>query len=72
MIKEILERSDYQSFDFLGDIKKGSDSSKKFELSKLLEYDLLGKSCLDVGCNAGYFLFQLLEKKICLRTFRIR
>ena len=63
MIKEILERSDYQSFDFLGDIKKGSDSSKKFELSKLLEYDLLGKSCLDVGCNAGYFLFQLLEKK---------
>lgn len=62
MIKEAMERSDYQSFDFLGDRRKGSDSSKKFELSKLGEYDLRGKACLDVGCNAGYFLFRLLEK----------
>jgi SAM-dependent methyltransferase len=61
-ISEILEKSDYQTFDFLGDRKKGSNSGKKYELSKLEEFDLYGKTCLDVGCNAGYFLFRFLGR----------
>lgn len=61
-ISEILEKSNYQSFDFLGGRKRGSNSSKKYELSKLEEFDLYGKACLDVGCNAGYFLFRFLNK----------
>jgi SAM-dependent methyltransferase len=63
VVKEILKRSDYQTFDFLGDHRKGSDSGKKWELSKLEEFDLKGRTCLDIGCNAGYFLFRLLGKE---------
>jgi SAM-dependent methyltransferase len=61
-IHKILEKSNYQSFDFLGEKRRGSNSGKKYELSKIDTYNLEGKSCLDVGCNAGYFLFRLLDK----------
>ena len=61
-VKKIIESSHYQTFDFLGDRKRDSDSGKKYELSKLDEYNLNEKSCLDIGCNAGYFLFRLIDK----------
>jgi len=61
-LSKILEKSGYQTFDFLDGQRKGSNSGKKYELSKLEEYDIEGKTCLDVGCNAGYFLFRLLAK----------
>jgi SAM-dependent methyltransferase len=61
-LEELLAKSHYQSFDFLGKEKRDSNSGKKFELSKLDTFDLTNKTMLDVGCNSGYFMFRLLEK----------
>jgi Protein of unknown function (DUF1698). len=61
-LSEILSRSGYQAFDFLGSGPKGSRSGEKYQLSKLDQFEIEGKDCLDVGCNAGYFLFRLLDK----------
>lgn len=61
-IARILEPSHYQTFDFLGDNRRDSDSAAKYIASRLEEMDLVGKSILDVGCNAGYFLFRLRDK----------
>ena len=58
---ELLETSHYQTFDFLDGRKRDSDSADKWNKSKLQEYDLLGASVLDIGCNAGYFVFRLLS-----------
>jgi SAM-dependent methyltransferase len=63
-LEKILKESHYQTFEDLDGRKRDSDSAKKFELSRLSEMDLKGKSCLDVGCNSGYFLFKLLDKKL--------
>jgi tRNA (mo5U34)-methyltransferase len=57
-----LNMSFYQTFDWLGESLKASNSALKYELSKLTSFDLEGKSILDVGCNAGYFMFKLLGK----------
>lgn len=62
-LEELLTKSHYQSFDFLGKEKRDSDSGRKFELSKLETYDLKNKTMLDVGCNSGYFMFRLLPKE---------
>jgi len=62
-IPEILKKSHYQTFDLIEEDKRDSDSEKKFELSRLSSYDLEGKTCLDIGSNAGYFLFKLIDKK---------
>jgi len=62
-IPEILEKSHYQTFDLIVDDKRDSDSKQKFDLSRLSSYDLKDKVCLDIGCNAGYFLFKLLNKE---------
>lgn len=62
-ITKILEKSHYQTFDLIEGDKRDSDSKKRFELSRLSSYDLEGKTCLDVGSNAGYFLFKLMDKK---------
>jgi SAM-dependent methyltransferase len=59
----ILKQSHYQTFDFLGDVRRDSDSPKKYELSRLDAFDLADKSVCDAGCNAGYFLFRLLGKR---------
>ena len=59
---KILEKSHYQTFDFLDDTKRDSNSTLKFKLSNLDSYDLTDKIILDIGCNAGYFLFRLLNK----------
>ena len=61
-IANILEESFYQTFDLIEGDKRNSDSKKKFELSRLSSYDLKGKTCLDIGSNAGYFLFKLVNK----------
>ena len=61
-IKDIASKSYYQNFDFLGAGRGSSNSGKKWELSKLESYDITNKSVLDIGCNAGYFLFRLLNK----------
>lgn len=53
-----LKECNYQTFDFLGDTLRDSNSPEKYKLSKLNEMDNF-KSCLDIGCNAGYFLFRL-------------
>ena len=62
-VRKELEKSHYQTFDFLEENKKDSDSGEKYRLSKLGAFDLNNLSCLDIGCNAGYFLFRLLQKK---------
>ena len=61
-VAKILEKSHYQTFDLIEGDKRDSDSKGKFELSRLLSYDLKGKDVLDVGCNAWYFLFKLIGK----------
>jgi len=61
-ILEILKKSHYQRFDFLEDSAKDSNTSKKYELSKLDLFDIKDKKILDIGCNVGYFLFKLLDK----------
>lgn len=49
----------YQSFS--GDIRGSSNSSTKFQGLKL-DHDLIkNKTCLDLGCNEGYFCFKLVE-----------
>ncbi|GAG90237.1 unnamed protein product, partial [marine sediment metagenome] len=57
-----LEKSHYQTFNLIEGDKRDSDSKKKFELSKLSSYDLKDKTVLDIGSNAGYFLFKLINK----------
>ena len=60
---ELLKKSNYQTFDIFGNTFVGaSDSNKKFEMSRLSEEDINLKRILDIGCNAGYFLFRLSEK----------
>lgn len=61
-IEEILKLSHYQTFDLLNGDKRDSDSNGKYNCSKLANFDLTGKDILDIGCNAGYFLFRLLDK----------
>jgi SAM-dependent methyltransferase len=58
----ILTKSNYQSFDFLGDCKKDSSSCAKYECAKLDDISLENKIVLDIGCNAGYFIYRLLNK----------
>ena len=62
-LEDITKLSHYQTFDFLGGPQKDSNSGKKYELSRLDLMDLKGKDVLDVGCNAGYFLFRLFPKE---------
>ena len=61
-VVKILEKSFYQTFDLIEGDRRNSDSKEKFEHSKLSSLDLKGKTCLDIGCNAGYFLFKLMDK----------
>lgn len=60
-LREVLAPSHYQTFDFE---EKGKDSNSrmKYNLSRLDSLDVAGKTCLDVGCNAGYFIFKLKER----------
>ena len=67
-IEEILAASHYQTFDLIEGDVRDSNSKEKFKLSKLSSYGLQGKSCLDVGCNAGYFLFNLIDKEVSKLT----
>jgi tRNA (mo5U34)-methyltransferase len=60
-IEQILEKSHYQTFDFIEGDHRDSDSKGRFEKSRLESFDLVDKNILDVGCNAGYFLFRLLN-----------
>lgn len=61
-LKSFLAHSNYQTFDFLGEGMKASNSAEKYDLSRLTTFDLENKNVLDVGCNAGYFMFKLLGK----------
>jgi len=61
-MNSILEKSFYQSFDFIDNKIKASNSGEKYKSSRLEGFELLGQKVLDVGCNAGYFLFRLLDK----------
>jgi SAM-dependent methyltransferase len=61
-MKNLFEEANYQTFDFIGGPRRGSDSGKKYELSRLSEFDVKGKRVLDVGCNSGYFLYRMLDK----------
>lgn len=61
-LAKILEKSHYQTFDLIKGDKRDSDSKGRFECSGLSTYNLEGKSVLDIGCNAGYFLFNLINK----------
>ena len=61
-ISEILKPSHYQTFDLIEGDKRDSDSHGKFYHSRLPSFDLTDKSVLDIGCNAGYFLFKLINK----------
>jgi len=61
-VKNIIENTHYQTFDFLGGSRKDSLSGEKYKMSRLDDYDINGKNILDVGCNAGYFLFRLTPK----------
>ncbi len=47
----------YQSFDIIGD----SNSLLKYESLKLQDISITGKTCLDVGCNEGYFCHKMIE-----------
>jgi len=67
-IEEILAASHYQTFDLIEGDVRDSNSKEMFKLSKLSSYGLQGKSCLDVGCNAGYFLFNLIDKEVSKLT----
>lgn len=60
-----INDSSYQSFDFLQSEKKDSDSLEKLYKSNILLYDLNDKTIVDVGCNAGYFLYQLHRTYDC-------
>lgn len=60
-----INESSYQSFDFLQSDKKDSDSLEKLYKSNMLLYDLNNKTIVDVGCNAGYFLYQLHRTYDC-------
>jgi len=60
-LAKILEKSHYQTFELIKGDKRDSDSKGRFELSRLSSYDLKDKNVLDVGCNAGYFLFKLID-----------
>jgi cyclopropane fatty-acyl-phospholipid synthase-like methyltransferase len=62
-LEEILGPSHYQTFDFMGQTDRDSASGKKWLLSYLDAYDLKDKTVLDIGCNAGYFLFRMLQKE---------
>ena len=61
-LAKILEPSHYQTFDLIEGDKRDSDSKGKFDHSRLATFDLVDKSILDIGCNAGYFLFKLIHK----------
>jgi tRNA (mo5U34)-methyltransferase len=61
-LKPFMQASFYQTFDFLGEELKASNSAEKYDLSRLTTFNLEGKNILDVGCNAGYFMFKLLGK----------
>jgi len=61
-LDEILKESHYQTFDF-EEKNRDSNSRRKYDLSQLASLDVAGKACLDVGCNSGYFVFKLKEKK---------
>ncbi len=61
-LKPFMAHSNYQTFDFLGEEMKASNSAEKYDLSRLTTFDLENKNILDVGCNAGYFMFKLLGK----------
>jgi len=61
-LQEILKDSHYQTFDF-DSTKRDSRSKIKYDLSRLDSFDIKGKNILDVGCNAGYFLFKLQGKQ---------
>jgi SAM-dependent methyltransferase len=60
-MSNILDLSTYQSFDFLGDKLKASNTIEKYNKSKIEDIDLNNKKCLDIGCNAGYFCFRMLK-----------
>lgn len=62
-INEFWQKAHYQTFDIIGGPPCDSDSPRKYTFSRLDEMDLAGKDVLDIGCNAGYFLFRLLHKK---------
>lgn len=66
-LQEILKESHYQTFDF-EESRRDSNSRLKYDLSRLGSMDVTGKVCLDVGCNSGYFLFKLKEKKAAWST----
>lgn len=61
-LRPFMQASFYQTFDFLGEELKASNSAEKYDLSRLTTFNLEGKDILDVGCNAGYFMFKLLGK----------
>ena len=61
-IVNILKPSHYQTFDLIKGDRRDSDSASKYALSQLDFFDLRGKSILDIGSNAGYFLFKLAPK----------
>ena len=61
-LEDILKESHYQTFDF-EDKRRDSNSRAKYDLSRLASFDVEGKTCLDVGCNSGYFIFKLKERK---------
>ena len=61
-LKPFMQESFYQTFDFLDEELKASNSAEKYDLSRLTTFDLENKNILDVGCNAGYFMFKLLGK----------
>lgn len=61
-LEDILKVSHYQTFDF-EDKRRDSNSRAKYDLSRLASFDVEGKTCLDVGCNSGYFIFKLKERK---------
>lgn len=47
----------YQSFNVDGD----SNSSLKYSSLKLDSINIKGKTCLDIGCNEGYFCHKMIE-----------
>jgi ribosomal protein L11 methylase PrmA len=47
----------YQSFDIVGD----SNSALKYKSLNLDNILIMGKSCIDIGCNEGYFCHKMIE-----------